>query len=125
MLFSVLCGQVWFQNRRMKHKRQTLSKDETDIKTPKSKSESGGLGVGEGGKVRTFFSSLFADFKKFFFQGCGGCASDGGLGCQGCELPPGAACPGSVKDEDEEVKVRSPKEIWNLINLNLKLQLCA
>merc|ERR1719350_333090 len=41
--------KVWFQNRRMKHKRQTLSKDETDIKTPKSKSESCGAGgLGEG-----------------------------------------------------------------------------
>ena len=57
MLFSVLCGQVWFQNRRMKHKRQTLSKDETDIKTPKSKSESCGAGgLGEGGKVRLFLT---------------------------------------------------------------------
>ena len=33
--------QVWFQNRRMKHKRQTVSKDETDIKSPNTKSESG------------------------------------------------------------------------------------
>ena len=64
----------------MKHKRQTLSKDETDIKTPKSKSESAGGCLGGGDK-------------------CGG--------CQGCELPPGAACPGSVKDEEEDgVKVR-------------------
>ena len=46
----------------MKHKRQTLSKDETDIKTPKSKSESGGLGVGEGGKARVILFSFFADF---------------------------------------------------------------
>ena len=69
----------------MKHKRQTLSKDETDIKTPKSKSESAGgcLGGGGGGGG----------------EKCGG--------CQGCELPPGAACPGSVKDEEEDcVKVR-------------------
>ena len=79
--------QVWFQNRRMKHKRQTLSKDETDIKTPKSKSDS----VGGEGKL---------------------CGCDSG-GCDGCDLPPGAACPGqpldqgpgSVKDEEEGVKV--------------------
>ena len=59
MLFSVLCGQVWFQNRRMKHKRQTLSKDETDIKTPKSKSESCGAGgLGDGGKVRKYIYCL-------------------------------------------------------------------
>ena len=30
---NMLCGgQVWFQNRRMKHKRQTVTKDEPDIK---------------------------------------------------------------------------------------------
>ena len=59
MLFSVLCGQVWFQNRRMKHKRQTLSKDETDIKTPKSKSESCGAGgLGDGGKVSKYLQIL-------------------------------------------------------------------
>ena len=64
----------------MKHKRQTLSKDETDIKTPKSKSESGCMD--------------------------GKCGGGGGEGCQSCELPPGAACPGpgSLKDEDD-VKV--------------------
>ena len=55
----------------MKHKRQTLSKDETDIKTPKSKCD----------------SSVCAE------HGPGG-----EPGCQNCELPPGAACP--VKDED-------------------------
>merc|ERR1719270_1002328 len=32
--------KVWFQNRRMKHKRQTLSKDDPEIKDSKSKSES-------------------------------------------------------------------------------------
>ena len=87
--FIFLVFQVWFQNRRMKHKRQTLSKDETDIKTPgKSKSESGCgglLGDSGSGKVGA---------------GCGGGCGDG---CHGCELPPGAACPGpgSVKDEDD------------------------
>ena len=54
----------------MKHKRQTLSKDETDIKTPKSKCDSVCAEHGAGGEP----------------------------GCQSCELPPGAACP--VKDED-------------------------
>lgn len=49
----------------MKHKRQTLSKDETDIKTPKSKSESGGLGGGEGGKVRTFSHFLRIFYVNF------------------------------------------------------------
>ena len=56
--------QVWFQNRRMKHKRQTLSKDETDIKTPKSKSD----------------------------VGCAEHPAGVEPGCPSCELPPGA-CP--------------------------------
>ena len=54
----------------MKRKRQTLSKDETDIKTPKSKCDSVCAEHGAGGEP----------------------------GCQSCELPPGAACP--VKDEE-------------------------
>ena len=66
----------------MKHKRQTLSKDETDIKTPKSKSDCAQCVAGDGK--------------------CGV-----GSGCEGCELPPGAA---PVKDEDDDthgdVKVR-------------------
>jgi hypothetical protein len=37
-------GQVWFQNRRMKHKRQTVSKDDPEMKETKSKSESGRTG---------------------------------------------------------------------------------
>ena len=36
--------QVWFQNRRMKHKRQTVTKDEPEMKETKSKSESGPTG---------------------------------------------------------------------------------
>ena len=81
----------------MKHKRQTVSKDETDIKTPKCKGDSSLCVAGDGK--------------------CGV-----GSGCEGCELPPGAAHPG-IKDEDEEhqgdVKVRQEEQFNEVLTLHI------
>ncbi|KAG8243899.1 hypothetical protein J6590_035516 [Homalodisca vitripennis] len=58
--------KVWFQNRRMKHKRQTLSKQSEDG------DDKDGSGSGKGGKSGD--KSLMLEDKK---------------SCQNCELPPG------------------------------------
>ncbi|XP_022825801.1 homeotic protein proboscipedia [Spodoptera litura] len=67
--------KVWFQNRRMKHKRQTLSKTEDGDDKDSTTSE--------GGKSSKTGLDKFLD-------------DDGPLSgkksCQGCELPPGALC---------------------------------
>ncbi|XP_032516286.2 homeotic protein proboscipedia [Danaus plexippus] len=67
--------KVWFQNRRMKHKRQTLSKSEDGDDKDSTTSE--------GGKSSKTGLEKFLD-------------DDGPLSgkksCQGCELPPGALC---------------------------------
>ncbi|XP_053606090.1 homeotic protein proboscipedia [Plodia interpunctella] len=67
--------KVWFQNRRMKHKRQTLSKSEDGDDKDSTTSE--------GGKSSKTGLDKFLD-------------DDGPLSgkksCQGCELPPGALC---------------------------------
>ncbi|XP_014359252.2 homeotic protein proboscipedia [Papilio machaon] len=66
--------KVWFQNRRMKHKRQTLSKSEDGDDKDSTTSEGG-----KSSKARDKFLD-----------------DDGPLSgkksCQGCELPPGALC---------------------------------
>lgn len=66
---------MWFQNRRMKHKRQTLSKSEDGDDKDSTTSE--------GGKSSKTGLDKFLD-------------DDGPLSgkksCQGCELPPGALC---------------------------------
>ena len=59
----------------MKHKRQTLSKDETDIKTPKSKSD----------------------------VGCAEHPAGVEPGCPSCELPPGA-CPVKEEEDTVKVR---------------------
>ena len=59
----------------MKHKRQTLSKDETDIKTPKSKSD----------------------------VGCAEHPAGLEPGCPSCELPPGA-CPVKDEEDTVKVR---------------------
>ena len=59
----------------MKHKRQTLSKDETDIKTPKSKSD----------------------------VGCAEHQAGVEPGCPSCELPPGA-CPVKDEEDCVKVR---------------------
>nr|AIB07884.1 Hox cluster protein pb [Cameraria ohridella] len=67
--------KVWFQNRRMKHKRQTLTKSEDGDDKDSTTSE--------GGKSSKTGLEKFHD-------------DDGPLSgkksCQGCELPPGALC---------------------------------
>lgn len=67
--------KVWFQNRRMKHKRQTLTKSEDGDDKDSTTSE--------GGKSSKTGLEKFLD-------------DDGPLSgkksCQGCELPPGALC---------------------------------
>nr|AQM32559.1 hox protein pb [Dendrolimus punctatus] len=67
--------KVWFQNRRMKHKRQTLTKSEDGDDKDSTTSE--------GGKSSKTGLDKFLD-------------DDGPLSgkksCQGCELPPGALC---------------------------------
>ncbi|XP_063388947.1 homeotic protein proboscipedia [Cydia fagiglandana] len=67
--------KVWFQNRRMKHKRQTLTKSEDGDDKDSTTSE--------GGKSSKMGLDKFLD-------------DDGPLSgkksCQGCELPPGALC---------------------------------
>ncbi|GBP39721.1 Homeotic protein proboscipedia [Eumeta japonica] len=80
--------KVWFQNRRMKHKRQTLSKSEDGDDKDSTTSE--------GGKSSKTGLDKFLD-------------DDGPLSgkksCQGCELPPGALC--SPTDELPELTSRT------------------
>ncbi|CAK1543964.1 unnamed protein product [Leptosia nina] len=64
--------KVWFQNRRMKHKRQTLSKSEDGDDKDSTTSE--------GGKSKTGMEKFTDDDGPL----------SGKKSCQGCELPPGA-----------------------------------
>ncbi|KAG7309998.1 hypothetical protein JYU34_004521 [Plutella xylostella] len=67
--------KVWFQNRRMKHKRQTLTKSEDGDDKDSTTSE--------GGKSsKTGLDKMFEDDGPL----------SGKKSCQGCELPPGALC---------------------------------
>ncbi|XP_038219416.1 homeotic protein proboscipedia [Zerene cesonia] len=66
--------KVWFQNRRMKHKRQTLSKSEDGDDKDSTTSE--------GGKSKTGLDKFTDDDGPL----------SGKKSCQGCELPPGALC---------------------------------
>ncbi|XP_041968624.1 homeotic protein proboscipedia-like [Aricia agestis] len=66
--------KVWFQNRRMKHKRQTLSKSEDGDDKDSTTSE--------GGKSKTGLDKFLDDDGPL----------SGKKSCQGCELPPGALC---------------------------------
>lgn len=66
--------KVWFQNRRMKHKRQTLSKSEDGDDKDSTTSE--------GGKSKTGLDKFMDDDGPL----------SGKKSCQGCELPPGALC---------------------------------
>ncbi|VVC88480.1 unnamed protein product, partial [Leptidea sinapis] len=66
--------KVWFQNRRMKHKRQTLSKSEDGDDKDSTTSE--------GGKSKTGLEKFVEDDGPL----------SGKKSCQGCELPPGALC---------------------------------
>ncbi|XP_037302352.1 LOW QUALITY PROTEIN: homeotic protein proboscipedia-like, partial [Manduca sexta] len=66
--------KVWFQNRRMKHKRQTLSKSEDGDDKDSTTSE--------GGKSSKTRLDKFLDDDPIVRE----------KSCQGCELPPGALC---------------------------------
>lgn len=66
--------KVWFQNRRMKHKRQTLTKSEDGDDKDSTTSD--------GGKSKSGLEKFLDDDRPL----------SGKKSCQGCELPPGALC---------------------------------